>query len=151
MKQGVIPGDNPARFAAVSAHYAAGYQPALVNYMLDHNFSTAHCLAILGHVVNCHFGLPPGRLATVAAPAAPPPAAPARAVPAPILPTDSQTAQALAEGVLSAYRLNAGAPALAKPGQIPQHAPQADTSQTAQSLAADVLAAYRESQKGQTP
>ena len=149
MKQGVIPGDNPARFAAVSAHYAAGYQPALVNYMLDHNFSTAHCLAILGHVVNCHFGLPPGRLATVAAPAAPPPAAPARAVPAPTLPTDSQTAQALAEGVLSAYRLNAGAPALAKPGQIPQHAPQADTSQTAQSLAADVLAAYRESLKNE--
>ena len=149
MKQTIPrPSDNPARFAAVSKHYAAGYQPELVNYMLDHNFSTEHCLAILGRVVNCHFGLPPGRLATVAAPATPPPAAPARAVPAPALPTDSQTAQALAEGVLSAYRLNASAPALARPGQISQHAPQADTSQTAKSLAADILAAYHE---GQTP
>ena len=151
MKQGVIPGDNPARFAAVSAHYAAGYQPALVNYMLDNNFSTAHCLAILSHVVNCHFGLPPGRLATVAAPAAPPPAAPARAVPAHAQPTDSQTAQAMAEGVLAAYRLNAGAPTLAKPSQIAQHAPQADTNQTAKTLAADILTAYRELQEGQTP
>ena len=155
MKQGITPtSDNPARLDAVSSHYATRYQPELANYLIDNNFSTKHCMAILSCIINCRFDLPPGHLATVTAPAAPttpPPTAPARAVPAPALPTDSQTAQALAEGVLAAYRLNAGAPALARPGQIPQHAPQADTNQTAKSLATNILAAYRESQEGQTP
>ena len=105
MKQGITPtGDNPARLAAVSSHYATRYQPELANYLIDNNFSTKHCMAILSCIMNCRFELPPGRLATVAAPAAPPPAAPARAVPAPTLPTDSQTAKSLAADVLAAYR-----------------------------------------------